>query len=150
MTAILPALAGANLIYGLGMLDSGLTWDYAQAVMQNEMLEMVMRTVQGIAINDEQIAFDVVKDVGPGGEFISHDHTFEHMRQQTYGKLIDRRSRDAWEKSGRPDFIEKAYGRALEIIESHKPKTLADDIQKELDSIFEEAEEASKERKINK
>ncbi len=144
---MLPALAGANLIYGIGMLDSGLTWDYAQAVMENEMLEMVLQTVKGISISDEQIAFDVVKQVGPGGEFISHDHTFEHMKEQSQGKLIDRRSREIWEASGRPDFVEKAYEKALDIIKNHKPEPLPEDVQKSLDSIFEEAEALSKERK---
>jgi len=146
LTAVLPALAGANLIYGIGMLDSGLTWDYAQAVMENEMLEMVLRTVQGISISDELIAFDVVKQVGPGGEFISHDHTFEHMREQSQGKLIDRRSRESWEESGRPDFIEKAYQKAIDIINTHKVEPLPEDVQKSLDSIFEEAEALSKEK----
>jgi len=141
-------LAGANLIYGVGMLDSGLTWDYAQAVMQNEMLEMVLRTVRGVDISDEEFAFDVVKEVGPGGEFISHDHTFQRMHQQTYGKLIDRRSRETWEKSGRPDFVEKAYARAMDIFSTHKPEPLPDGIQKGIDSIFEEAEAASKEKKL--
>ena len=144
---MLPALAGANLIYGIGMLDSGLTWDYAQAVMENEMIEMVLQTVKGISISDEQIAFDVVKQVGPGGEFISHDHTFEHMREQSQGKLIDRRSREVWEASGRLDFVEKAYEKALDIIKNHKPKPLPEDVKKSLDSIFEEAEALSKERK---
>ena len=87
LTATLTALAGANLIYGLGMLDSGLTWDYAQAVLHNEMLRMVMKAVEGFPITDEAIAFDVIKEVGHGGEFITHPHTFKNMRKQSQGDL---------------------------------------------------------------
>lgn len=72
------------------------------------------------------------------------NHTFQRMHQQTYGKLIDRRSRETWEKSGRPDFVEKAYARAMDILSTHKPEPLPDDIQKGIDSIFEEAEAAKK------
>ena len=114
--------------------------------MQNEMLDMVLRTVRGISISDQLIAFDVVKQVGPGGEFISHDHTFEHMREQSQGKLIDRRSRESWEDDGRPDFVEKAYQKAIDIINTHKVEPLPEDVQKSLDSIFEEAEAISKEK----
>ena len=71
LTAMLPALAGANLIYGMGMLDSGMTWDYAQLLMQNETVGMILKSIQGFPVTDEHFALDVVKDVGPGGEFIT-------------------------------------------------------------------------------
>lgn len=144
---MLPALAGANLIYGLGMLDSGMTWDYAQAVMHNEMLRMVQRVVKGIEVSDEQFAFDVIQDVGPGGEFITHDHTLAHMRQQSQGELFDRSARDAWVASGSKSIVEEAYDRAAQIVEIHQPAPLPEKIQSELDAIFAEAEAEVKERK---
>jgi len=55
LTAIIPALAGANMIYGVGMLDSALTWDYASALLQNEFIEMVLRVVNGIQVSDETL-----------------------------------------------------------------------------------------------
>ena len=68
LTAIIPALAGANMIYGVGMLDSALTWDYASALLQNEFIEMVLRVVNGIQVSDETFAMDVIRDVGPAGD----------------------------------------------------------------------------------
>jgi trimethylamine--corrinoid protein Co-methyltransferase len=147
LTAMLPALAGANLIYGLGMLDSGMTWDYAQAVMHNEMLRMVQRVVKGIEISDEKFAFDVIQDVGPGGEFITHDHTLTHMRQQSQGDLFDRSARDAWVAAGSKSIVEGAYDRAAQIVATHQAPPLPDKIQSELDAIFDEAEAQTKERK---
>lgn len=144
---MLPALAGVNLIYGLGMLDSGMTWDYAQAVMHNEMLRMVQRVVKGIEISDEQFAFDVIQDVGPGGEFITHNHTLAHMREQTQGELFDRNARDAWVAAGSRSIVEEAYDKAAQIIETHKPAPLPDKIQSELDAIFAEAEADARERR---
>jgi trimethylamine--corrinoid protein Co-methyltransferase len=144
---MLPALAGANLIYGLGMLDSGMTWDYAQAVMHNEMLRMVQRVVKGIAISDEQFAFDVIQDVGPGGEFITHGHTLAHMRQQSQGELFDRNARDAWVAAGSRSIVEEAYDKAAQIVETHKPNPLPEKIQSQIDTIFVEAEAEAKDRK---
>ena len=68
LTGVIPALAGANLIYGLGMLDSALTWDYAQMVMHNEFARMIKRVVGGIELNDETMQADLIAEVGPGGE----------------------------------------------------------------------------------
>ena len=104
LTAVLPALAGANMIYGVGMLDSGMTWDYAQAVMQNEMVRMIVKAVEGIPINDDLMALNVIEAVGPGGEYITQPHTYENMKQQSQVNLFDRSTREAWEAagSGRP------------------------------------------------
>ncbi len=147
---MLPALAGVNLIYGLGMLDSGMTWDYAQAVMHNEMLRMVQRIVRGISISDEQFAYDVIQDVGPGGEFITHTHTLEHMRQQTQGELFDRTDRDTWEASGSTNIVEKAYQKAAEIIDTHTPAPLPEKIRTELEDMFADAEAETKDRRLKK
>lgn len=126
------------------MLDSGMTFDYAQALLHSEMLNKVLRSVQGMPISDDLFACDVIKDVGPGGEFITHEHTFLHMREQSQVKLFDRRSRESWEASGSQDVVEKAYKMALEIIDSHEVEPLPENVHSELNAIFEEAEEKQK------
>jgi trimethylamine--corrinoid protein Co-methyltransferase len=140
LTAMLPALAGTNLIYGIGMLDSGLTWDYAQAVMQNEMVRMVKKSIQGIPITDESIAYDVIKEVGPGGEYITHKHTFQNMRQQSQVDLFNRRTRDAWINSGSREIVDLAYEKAVDIIDNYKVPSIGKNAQANLDTIFDEAE----------
>ena len=147
LTAMLPALAGANLIYGIGMLDSGLTWDYAQGILQNEMIRMIKKSLLGIKITDESIAYDVIKEVGPGGEYITHKHTFQNMRQQSQVDMFDRKSRDVWLAAGSKDIVEKAYERAKKVIAEHKVTALPDGVQSELHSIFKEAEEKSRFKK---
>ena len=80
LTALLPALAGANVIYGLGNTETGVTMDYGQMVMDNEFAGMIKYTLQGIPVNDETLAVDVIRDVGHFKDFLSHDHTMENMR----------------------------------------------------------------------
>ena len=63
LTGLLPALAGANLIYGLGMLESGVTMDYGQLVLDNEIARLIKYTVAGIPVNDETLA---VEDIAAG------------------------------------------------------------------------------------
>lgn len=137
---MLPALAGANLIYGLGMLEGGLTWDYAMLVMENEMARMIMQCVKGVSINDEKMSLDVLAQVGIGGEYISHEHTFKHFRELSQAELLDRKNRDGWKAAGSKDLVEKAYDKAIGLIETYKPKPLSDDVQKQLKTIVAEAE----------
>ena len=144
LTAILPALAGANMIYGLGMLDSGMTWDYAQAVMQNEMVRMIVAAVQGIPLTDEDLSLDVIASVGPGGEFITHEHTFKNMKQQSQVGLFDRNTREVWEAAGAKNIVDESYAKALHILENHSPEPLSDSVQNALNQIFAEAEERHK------
>ncbi len=147
LTAIIPALAGANMIYGVGMLDSTLTWDYASALLQNEFIEMVLRVVNGIQVSDETFAMDVIREVGPAGEFITHQHTYDNFKKLSNPKLMNRDNRESWEAAGSQDIAELAYEKSLDIIENYKPEPRPDKVQKELDGIYAEYEAAVAERK---
>jgi trimethylamine--corrinoid protein Co-methyltransferase len=134
-------LAGANLIYGLGMLEMGMTLSWAQLVMDNEIAGMVKHVVQGIPVNDETLAVDVIHEVGAFGDFISHEHTRKHMRTlQSQPKLIDRRRRDFWQQLGGTDLAERAREEAKYILKTHKPDPLPPGVSSTLRSIVENAE----------
>ena len=135
------------MIYGVGMLDSGMTWDYAQAVMQNEMVRMIVKAVEGIPVSDELLALDVIESVGPGGEYITHTHTYDHMQQQSQVELFDRNTREAWEASGSKNIVDESYEKALDILKNHAPDPLPDSVQTSLDDIFAEAEERHQRRR---
>ncbi len=134
-------MAGANLIYGLGMIEMGMTIDYGQMVMDNEFARMIKYVVQGIAVNDETLAVDVMHEVGVGKDFLSHEHTMKHMRTQSQPKLIDRRTREDWDVAGKTDLYQRALEEARYILENHKPDPLPDDVLTAIRSIVQEAEE---------
>jgi len=134
-------LAGANLIYGLGMLEMGVTFDFGQLVMDNEFARMIKHAIQGIPVNDETLAVDVIKEVGPFKDFLSHKHTLRHMRSQSQPVLIDRRRRSKWEQAGGTDIYQRATEKAREILETHKPEPLPDSVLSTLRSIVEETED---------
>jgi trimethylamine--corrinoid protein Co-methyltransferase len=147
LTALIPALAGANLIYGVGMLDSALTWDYTSAYLQNEFIDMVLKVVNGIQITEETLAMDVIREVGPAGEYITHDHTYKHFNELSHPKLMNRNSRENWEAAGSVDIVDLANEKSLEILNTAKSKPRPEKMQKDLDSIFAEYEQIVDERK---
>ncbi|KJS50115.1 MAG: trimethylamine methyltransferase [Peptococcaceae bacterium BRH_c23] len=122
------------------MLELGITYDYAQMVMDNEMARMIKKAVCGISVSDETLAIDVIKQVGTAGNFISEEHTFKHMRTQSKSNVIDRRMRDVWLADGGKDFSERAYEVARTILETYKPEGLPESVQAELRGIVEETE----------
>lgn len=133
-------MAGANLIYGLGMIEMGMTIDYGQMVMDNEFARMIKYLVQGIPVNDETLAVDVIKEIGVGKDFLSHASTYKHMRTQSQPKLIDRRMREDWQAAGGTDIYQRALEEAKYILENHKPDPLPDTVLSAMRSIVEEAE----------
>jgi len=110
ITNLLCALAGANFIHdSAGLMEFALTVCYEKYVIDNEILGMVMRAVEGIRVDDETLAYDLIKEVGPGGNFITAKHTRRFMRREHYHPVLsDRNSREDWEARGGKSSWEKA------------------------------------------
>ena len=140
ITGILPALAGANVIYGLGMLEMGITFDLAQLVLDHEIAEMIQYSLGGVPVNDETLAVNVIKELGIGKDYLSHRTTFEHMRSQSQARLIDRKMRMRWEEAGGTDIYRRAQDKAKDILETYVPPPLGDDELATIRSIIIEAE----------
>ena len=137
LTALPAALAGANVIYGLGAIESILTFDYAAMIMGAEQAERIQQVVSGITVNDETMALDLIHKVGPGGEYMTQKHTFEHMRKMSMGKLFNRLNRDAWEKKlNRKPIAEQAYDAAKNILETHKPMPLPEGAMAQINDLI--------------
>jgi trimethylamine---corrinoid protein Co-methyltransferase len=133
-------LAGANIIYGLGMLEMGITFDLAQLVWDHEIAEMILHSLKGVPVNDVTLAVDVIKEMGIGKDYLSHQTTFEHMRSQSQARLIDRRMREDWEANGSTDAYQRAHEKMVDILETYEPPKLSDDVIKNVRSIVVEAE----------
>jgi trimethylamine---corrinoid protein Co-methyltransferase len=138
---MIPALAGANMMYGMGMLDMGMVLSFSQMVMDDDMAAMVKRVVNGIDVEEALLAVDLIKKVGIGGNFLGQKHTMQFLAdEQIQSKILDRRMRGAWEKRGSKTLDQVAIERAREILKSHEPTPLPEDVQKELAKIVKSAE----------
>lgn len=133
-------MAGANLIYGLGMLEMGVTFDYGQLVMDNEFAKMINYCVNGIPVNDKTLSVDAIKEVGSFGDFVTRKETFEYMKSISHPKLIDRRVRDKWKAKGSKNIYQSSLEEAKQILDNHAPPPLSDDIKAELREIVKETE----------
>jgi len=141
LTGLMPALAKTSLIYGMGMLDMGMAVSYEQLLMDAEFVRMFKRAEQGIEVNEDTLALDVIAAVGPAGTYLAQRHTLKHMRKEiSTAKLIDRKSYSVWEKEGCMDIVQRANKEAKRIFAEHQPERLDGQILKKINTIIAEAE----------
>ena len=140
LTGLIPALAGANLIYGPGMLESGITFDYAQLVLDAEFIRMIKHVINGFAVDGESLAVDLIQSVGTSGDFISQMHTLEHMQDHSQPEFMDRRRREKWQAAGARDSYQQALEKTRTILQNHQPEPLPENILAELRYIISETE----------
>lgn len=141
LTAMPAALAGANIIYGLGAIESLLTFDYAAMISGAEQARRILRVLGGIEISDDSMALDLIHEIGPGGEYMTHPHTFQHMRGMSRSELFYRKNRESWlAAAGGQDLAERAYAEAGRILAEHTPLPLPDGAAKAIDQIIEDRE----------
>ncbi len=140
---LMTALAGGNYIHdAAGLMESCLLTSYEQYVIDNEMLGMVSRVLEGIRVMPETLSFDQIKEVGPRGNFMGLRHTLDHVRGEHYlPRLFDRNTYDSWEARGAKDIREVARERAREILSTHEVEPLPGEVKEELNALIRKAEE---------
>jgi trimethylamine--corrinoid protein Co-methyltransferase len=142
ITSLLCALAGANFIHNAaGMMEFAMTACYEKFVIDNEILGMVMRAVAGIKVNDNTLAFDLIREVGPGGNFVAARHTRRFMRREHYRpSLSDQNSREEWEAKGGRAIWQKAGEKTRRLIAEpkyHLPTEIREQILSEISGIVD-------------
>ena len=134
------ALSGANLVHDVGYIESGLTCSYEMMVIGDEVISFVRRLLRGIDLRPETLALEVIDAVGPGGEYLSTDHTADHFRSVWYPQLFDRRDYHAWAAAGRPTALDNARDIARQAIASHTPLPLPESTMETLRAVVAEAD----------
>ena len=130
VSSLMVAMTGADYIHmAAGMLDSANSISYEQYVIDNEIIGMIQRILSGIKVNEDTTAFDVIEQVGPGGNFVTEEHTIDHMMDEFfYPNLGVRCNFDIWEEKGRPDMLSRAKDLVREILEAGKEGLLDHDV----------------------
>jgi trimethylamine--corrinoid protein Co-methyltransferase len=123
-------------IWSVGQLESELTFSPAQAVIDDEIIAYVKRYLQGVSVNEEALALELIKQVGISGSFLEQPHTADHFRTELFmPKLLFRQPREEWESQGSKDLANRAEERAQALMQNTVDSKLTDDQIKELDAL---------------
>lgn len=140
MLILTAAMGGTNLIRhaGGGVLESGMSISLEQIIMNDEIIGMARRLLSGIQVDEERIGLDLIKEVGPGGTFLTAQQTFQRMRTEYfYGNgITDRSQRQKWEAKGSKDARQNARDMARQILELPDPNYIPEDLDKKLKETF--------------
>jgi len=117
MTTLPPILAGADcMTLSAGMIDFGLSASYEQLVIDNEIAGQVLRIRRGFEVTKDTLALNVMEEVGPGGTFLTTEHTLKHFRKEQWRpKLSDRQNRQVWESNGAKGLLQRAQERVRQL-----------------------------------
>ena len=127
---------GANLNHDVGYMDFGLSGSLAEVVLVAEFISRNRQLLKQIEVSDETLAVDVIKAVGPGGDFLGQRHTRRHLRgNQWRGQLLNRASYDRWMENGGTDVTEKARQKARDLLATHEVAPLPEGLAGRLDAV---------------
>jgi trimethylamine--corrinoid protein Co-methyltransferase len=140
LTLLAEALVGGNIVHDLGYLESGLTFSFAQLVICDEIVSWAEAFFKRVEVSDETLAVDVIAQVGPEGQYLKADHTRRHYRQAWYPGLFERDNYETWAKKGRKTLGERAAEKVTDILATHHPEPLPEDVRKRLHEIAQRAE----------
>jgi trimethylamine--corrinoid protein Co-methyltransferase len=134
--ALLCLAAGSNLNHDVGYLDFGLTASLELIVIVDEYIAMNRKIFAGVEVTPETLAVDVVRDVGPGGDFLSHRQTAKQVRKaQWRPSILNRQGHVRWLEEGGPDLKERARRKALRLLEEHEPAPLTAELAAHIDEL---------------
>lgn len=137
---MLAALSGVNIVSGPGMLACENCQSLEKLVIDNEFCGTAYRLLEGISMEDESLATDLIMKVGPGGHFLAEKHTREHLLKEQFmpSDIICRLTPDSWRKSGSKDSVDRAKETVDKLLEGHVPTPLPPDAEERLNQVFKD------------
>jgi trimethylamine--corrinoid protein Co-methyltransferase len=136
---LMAAMCGTNLIHDVGYLEFGLTYSFDYLVMCNEIIGQVKRLMNGIQVDREHLAVDVIRRVGPGGHFLGDRHTFDHFRDNWKPEIVDRNTYEVWQEKGATTMGQRANAQVRNILEQHHPQPLAAEADARIEEVLNRA-----------
>ena len=136
-------LARVNFVlHAAGWLEGGLTAGYEKFILDNELLGMYHKLLQGIDLSEEGMAMESLRTVEPGGHHLGTPHTIRHFRTAFYrAELFDANPYEQWLEEGAEDAYARAHRKYQEILKEYEPPALDEDVDEELQAFIEKRKE---------
>jgi trimethylamine--corrinoid protein Co-methyltransferase len=144
ITSLLPAMAGANTIYGSGMLELGVTFSMEQLVIDNDIIAMEKKAMEGVLITGETLAADAIKEIGVGNDFLAHPSTMNNIELASDPMIFDRYMIGDWRAAGCKSAVDVAHDIVEDVMKNHVVKPIPADILDAMKVIVKKADDEFK------
>jgi trimethylamine--corrinoid protein Co-methyltransferase len=136
-------LSGASIVHDVGYLESGLNGSLQMLVLCDEITDMVKHICKGMTVTDDELAINVIDRVGPGGHFLSDDHTLKYYKERFwFPRLIDRSNIETWISEGKKTITQRVEEKMYDILKTHHPSPIDENLHKDLMKIINKADQA--------
>ena len=136
MSAYNCALSGVNLVHNVGTTAMGDAGSLAMVVVADEICGWVLRMLEETKVDEETLALDLIKKVGPGGNYLKEMHTFHHFRENYMPKFFDRTAHETWVKNGSKAIDEVARARVKKLLSTHTVPVIDATAKKKISQIL--------------
>jgi len=140
--SIFQCMAGGKLIIGAGAVEACMALNPAQLVIDDEIMHIARRWVRSIEVNENTLAVDVIRKVGPRGQFLTEEHTLNNLRtgELIATEIFERDRRELWEAKGSKSLEQKAREKGLALLAKHQVPPLPEEVLRELAAIVKRAD----------
>ena len=130
-------LSGATYVYhGLGWLEGGLSASFEKFIVDAEMIQGLVKSIEPIDFSKDELAVDAIGEVSPGGHFFGSAHTIERYEQAFYHPLLsDWRNFEAWTEAGALDASQRAGQIVKDLLDRYEQPALEQDRLEALDDF---------------
>jgi trimethylamine---corrinoid protein Co-methyltransferase len=123
-------MSSSDLIHDVGFIESGMTCSFEGILFGNELIDLIKRVGRGIEVNDETLAYEVIKKEGVGGFFLDNEHTINNFKKEHwFPSILDRFTHSQWEDRGSEEMFEVLNNKTLDIIKTHEGNRLDADTE---------------------
>jgi trimethylamine--corrinoid protein Co-methyltransferase len=137
LSLITALLHGANIVHDVGFMDAGMQSSLPLIAIANDTIGWIRAATVGVPVDEETLALDVIDELGPTGDYLSHEHTLRHYKEPFYSSLADKGTYSQWERRGATTMEEHAAQQVEEILANHQPESLSPDVQRDIKKIVE-------------
>ena len=144
MSLLVATLSGANLIHDISFLEGALIASDEMVVMSDEIAGMCRHIARGLRVDEDTLAVDVIDRVGPGGHFLSDDHTVKHYREEFwFPTLMDRKQYENWVGAGSKTMGDRIKDNIAKITTTHEVAPIPADTLAGMNAILKAADEGA-------
>jgi len=137
-------MAGANTIYGSGMLELGVTFSMEQLVIDNDIIAMEKKAMEGVPLCEETLAVSAIKEIGVGNDFLAHPSTMNNIELASDPQIFDRYMIGDWKAAGSKNAVDVAHDIVQNVLKNHVVKPIPEDALKAMKAIVKKADDEFK------
>ncbi|MDD4783406.1 MAG: trimethylamine methyltransferase family protein [Syntrophaceticus sp.] len=145
VTILMTQLEGCNLVHDVGYLEGGRTGYLPFLAICDDLIDMARYAGAGTRVSPEHLAVDCIDDVGPGGNYMAHPHTFKHFRDEIWDPRFFTRYRwEQWLAKDKESPMDRALKKVKEVLANYQAAALPAGAQDEMKAVIGRRESESK------